>query len=66
MRNIFKITLIVTAVFFAACNNPSATDNATAISDSGSHEESPESKDVTSNSKRDVIVLVNFDEFHSL
>ena len=39
MRNIFKTALIATAVFFTACNNPSATDNATAISDSGSHED---------------------------
>lgn len=37
MRNVFKTALIATAVFFAACNNPS--DNATTISDSPSHDD---------------------------
>ena len=30
MRNVLKPALIATAIFFAACNNPSSTDNANA------------------------------------
>ena len=37
MRNVLKTALIVTAVSFAACNNPSATDNAIATKDSTSN-----------------------------
>ena len=36
MRNVFKTALMATAVFFAACKNPSATDNANATKDSTS------------------------------
>ena len=39
MRNVFKTALIATAVFFVACNNPSATDNAIATRDSAIHDE---------------------------
>ena len=39
MRNVFKTALIATAVFFAACNNPSATNNANATRDSTSHDD---------------------------
>ena len=39
MKNVFKTALIATAVFFAACNNPSATDHTTTISDGASHDD---------------------------
>ena len=37
MRNVLKTTLIATAISFASCNNPSATDNAIATKDSTSN-----------------------------
>ena len=39
MKFVFKTALIATSVFFAACNNPSATDNAIATKDSASHDD---------------------------
>lgn len=39
MRNVFKTALVVTAVSFAACNNPSATDKAIATRDSVSNDD---------------------------
>ena len=39
MRNVFKPALIAAAVFFAACNNPSATDNANASKDTVSNDD---------------------------
>lgn len=38
MKNVFKLVLIATAVLFAACKNPSATDNAIAPRDSASQD----------------------------
>ena len=39
MRNVFKTALVVTAVSFAACNNPSVTDKAIATRDSVSNDD---------------------------
>ena len=39
MKFVFKTPLIATSVFFAACNNPSPTDNANATRDSASHDD---------------------------
>jgi ketosteroid isomerase-like protein len=39
MRNVFRTALIATVVIFAACNNPSTTDNAATTRDSASHDD---------------------------
>jgi len=38
MKNVFQPVLIAAAMFFTACNNPSATDNANAKKDSASND----------------------------
>ncbi|MDP9229332.1 MAG: hypothetical protein M3O67_01510, partial [Bacteroidota bacterium] len=38
MKNVFQSILIAAAMFFAACNNPSATDNAITKKDSASND----------------------------
>ena len=40
MKKVFRLVLIATAILFAACKNPSVTDNAVASIDSASQDES--------------------------
>ena len=38
MKNVFQPIVIAAAIAFAACNNPSATDNANATKDGASND----------------------------
>lgn len=52
MRNVFKPALMATAILFAACNNPSATDNANASKDSVSNDDESVKAEIRNSASR--------------